>query len=44
MLNELNKLYLDYNDSDWTNYVSYDKSKYTRNLVYRNELFQMIIM
>ena len=43
-LNKIRDLYNKYDGKDWIKKVKYDKNKYTRNLVYRNELFQIILM
>ena len=38
------KIYNNYNNSDWKNMIVYNKNKYTRNLVYKNDFFQIILM
>lgn len=33
-----------YNSQDWKNYISYEKNTYTRNLIYRNNNFEMYLI
>ena len=40
----LKELYENYKNNDWISYVKFNEHRYTRNLVYRNELFQIVLM
>lgn len=44
MISKLNVLYKNYDNNDWIPYANFKEDKYTRNLVYRNDLFQMVVM
>lgn len=40
----LKNLLSTYTKDDWKNYVIFDESKYKRNLVYKNETFEILIL
>ena len=43
-LEELKYLLKDYNGNDWNNYVKYDDNKYNREIAFKNELCEMVII
>jgi cysteine dioxygenase len=38
------KILCNYNKDDWRNYVSFDNIHYKRNLVYKNDIFEIILI
>lgn len=41
---ELKDILFSYNGSDWNKYINFDKLKYTRNIVYKNNNIEIIII
>ena len=38
------KILCNYNEDDWKNYVIFDNNNYKRNLIYKNDLFEIILI